>query len=63
VPSHEFGKRRFRPGPGVIAQKLLVGLTVHSLKSTRCRSNRTENVASGILPGVESGVSPPGLGS
>jgi len=30
VSAHEFGKRRFRPSPGVIAQKLLVGQTVHS---------------------------------
>ena len=30
VPAHQFGKRRFRPAPGVIAQELLVGQTVHS---------------------------------
>ncbi|MEK7675698.1 MAG: hypothetical protein AAB676_07685 [Verrucomicrobiota bacterium] len=30
MPPHQFGKRRLRPEPGVIAQKLLVGQTVHS---------------------------------
>jgi hypothetical protein len=41
MPSHEFGKRRLRAVPGIIAQKLLVGQTVHSPNSTRRRSNRT----------------------
>ena len=41
VPSHQFGKRRFRPAVGVLAQKLLVGQTVHSFESTLRRSNRT----------------------
>jgi len=41
VPSHQFGKRRFRLAPGVIAQKLLIGQTVHSQNSNRRRSNRT----------------------
>ena len=30
VPAHQFGKRRLRPPLGIIAQKLLVGQTVHS---------------------------------
>ena len=52
VPAHQFGKRRFGAALGVIAQELLVGQTVHSLNSTRRRSNRTGNVASGSLPVV-----------
>jgi hypothetical protein len=32
VPTRQFGKRRFRPAFGAIAQKLLVGQTVHSLR-------------------------------
>ena len=56
VSAHQFGKRHFRMVLGVIAQKLWVGQAVHSLNSTRCRANRTGNVASGILPEAEGAI-------
>ena len=39
VPSHEFGKRRFRSAAGVIPQELSIGQTVHSQNSKHVGRN------------------------
>lgn len=51
VPPHKFGKRGVRPARGVVAQKLLVGRTVHSLNGNRRRLNRTRKVKESFLRG------------
>ncbi len=43
VTPDQFRKRCLRPALGIIAQELLIGHPVHSLKSTRIRSKRTVN--------------------
>jgi hypothetical protein len=57
MAAHQFRERRFGATLNVSSQKLWVGLIVHSPHSSRCRPNRTGNVALGILPDVEGGCS------